>query len=353
MSEPVGLGASDAAVRWVGLRRHQAVVAVLGLGLAGAAVLHSWSSVPLGAGLALGASAIVVGDGRTIGEHAMAALGYLARRHWVVVTTLESGDDVALWADGDVAFRGFTLEHRGRLDLSGRDVGDARALAVLVDAAGAARGRQHLSWHVATAVDGTATALFLPLAAAPPEQWRPTRGLVGRLVGLAEGAPSASFLERFTYLRGPDHVLRVFRVSDFSAVARAALLEGALRAGDRADVAVHVDVVGAERSHRLAARAAHRVDSDDETSRAFGFRRSARTARSLERLSQREELVAAGRALVRLAVFVVVRAPTLDALGPRSAAVWREAHDAGLRLERGRGRQASWFRAQLPGGPGW
>jgi hypothetical protein len=353
MSEPVGLGEGDAEVRWVGLRRHQAVVVVLGVVLAGDAVLHSWAPVPLALGLSFGAAAIVVGDGRTIGEHVTVTLAYAARRHWRVVTALELGDEVALWADGEVAFRVFALEHCGRLDLSGRDDGDARALAALVDAAGAARGGQHLSWHVVRGDEGTHTVLVLPVAVASPENWRPAVGALCRLVGLEDGSLSASFLERFSYLRGPEHVRRVFRVSDFSAVSRSALLEGLLRIRESANVAVHVDVVGAERSHRLAARAVHRVGSDAETTRAFGFRRSARAVRALERLAQREDLVAAGRALVRVAVFVVVRAPTLDELRRRSDAVWREVHDGGLRLERGRGRQASWFRAQLPGGPGW
>lgn len=353
MSEPVGLGESDAEPRWVGLRRHQAVAVVLGIVLAGGAALHSWSPVPLTLGLALGAAAIVVGDGRTVGEHVAVALAYATRRHWRVVAAIELGDEVALWADGDVAFRTFSLEHRGRLDLSGRDAADARALAALVDAASAARGGQHLSWHVARGDEETATVLALPVAVAPPERWRPDLGPLPRLVGIDDGSLSASFLERFSYLRGPGHVRRVFRVADFSAVSRSALLEGLLRSREPADVVVHVDVVGAQRSHRLAARAVHRVGSDAQATRAFGFRRSARSVRAHERMAQREELVAAGRALVRVAVFVVVRAPTLSELRRRSAAVWREAHDGGLRLERGRGRQASWFRAQLPGGPGW
>jgi hypothetical protein len=33
--------------------------------------------------------------------------------------------------------------------------------------------------------------------------------------------------------------------------------------------------------------------------------------------------------------------------------VWRHAHDTGLRLDRGRGLQAAWYRAHLPGGLGW
>jgi hypothetical protein len=126
-----------------------------------------------------------------------------------------------------------------------------------------------------------------------------------------------------------------------------------LRAPVDLDLAVHVDVVAGGKGHRLAARAVHKMRSDDVSSRAAGFRRTARSSRSFERLTQREVLVASGRALMRLGVFVTVRGASLEDLQRRSAIVWRRAHDGGLRLERGRGCQSAWFRAQLPGGPGW
>jgi hypothetical protein len=160
--------------------------------------------------------------------------------------------------------------------------------------------------------------------------------------------------ERYSYLRTPDELLRVFRVRDFSSVPESKpLLEQLLRSPVALDVAVHVDVVAGAKAHRLVARAVHRVRSDDATSSAAGFRRSARTSRSFERLAQREVLVARGRALMRLGVFVVVSGASLEELERRSTAIWRRAHDSGLRLERGRARQYEWYRAQLPGGPGW
>jgi hypothetical protein len=146
----------------------------------------------------------------------------------------------------------------------------------------------------------------------------------------------------------------VFRVRDYSSVLESKpLLEHLLRCPVALDLSVHVEVIAGTKAHRLAARAVHRVRSDEITSSSAGFRRSARSSRSFERLVQRESLVAEGRALMRLGVFVVVGGTTLEELERRSAAVWRRAHDGGLRLERGRGRQCEWYRAQLPGGPGW
>ena len=172
-------------------------------------------------------------------------------------------------------------------------------------------------------------------------------------MGVSESI-SQRLLERFTYLRTPSELVRVYRVRDFSSVPRTrALLEQTLRSTVPFDVAVHLDVVAGAKAQRLAARAVHRVRSDDVTSSAAGFRRTARTSRNYERLAQREVLVASGRSLLRLAVFFVVRADSYEELQRRAALVWRGAHDAGLRLERGRGRQLSWYVAHLPGGPGW
>ncbi len=150
--------------------------------------------------------------------------------------------------------------------------------------------------------------------------------------------------------------MRVLRVRDFSAAPDGhALLERLQFASSTLDVVVHVDVVGGARAHRLAARAVHRVGSDDVTSSAAGFRRTAQSARALERLRQRESLVVEGAALLRVAVFVVVRASVTRSRAPRRdvKAVTRTALEAGLRCELGFGRQALWYCAQLPGAPGW
>jgi hypothetical protein len=172
-------------------------------------------------------------------------------------------------------------------------------------------------------------------------------------VGAGDSA-AHRLLERYTYLRTPNELVRVFRVRDFSSVPQTrALLEQTLRSSVPLSLAVHCDVVAGVKAQRLAAKAVHRVRSDEATSSAAGFRRTARTSRNYERLAQREVLVASGRSLLRVAVFLTVRGETLEEMQRRGRLVWRNAHDAGLRLERGHGRQLSWYVAQLPGGPGW
>ncbi|MGC2485219.1 MAG: hypothetical protein WA359_03125 [Acidimicrobiales bacterium] len=354
MSDLVALGPSDAQTRWIGIRRHQALLAMAGLGLAGSGVLaHHSSNAQIALGVVLLVLAVPTSGGPTVGEILVVALRYLARSRWNSFTIREFEDDVLLFAPHDVAFRSYELDHRGRLDLSGRDVALAEALIALVDAASAASEDQHVSHHVMRRGAHATSMLALPSSTPAPEGWRLRNSLAGQSVHLVEGSTVASY-ERFTYLRTDAELMRVFRVKDFSSVPDSkSLLEQLLRSPADVDVAVHVDVVAGAKAQRMAARAVHQMRSDDVTASAAGFRRTARASRGFERLAQREVLVANGRALVRLGVFVVVTAPSLEQLHQDCAVLWRRAHDGGLRLERGWGHQLEWFRAQLPGGLGW
>ena len=354
MSDLVALGPADAEARWIGIRRHQALLAVAGLVLAGVGLLARDScALEIAVGLALLGLAIPVGGGATAGEVVATALRYVARSRWSSLAIREFNGDVLLFAPHDVAFRAYELDHRGRLDLCGRDIALAESLIALVDAASAASQHQHVSQHVTRRGALATTMLTLPPSTSPPEGWRLRNSLAGTSVHLADES-SGEFYERFSYLRAGPEVLRIFRVADFSSVpASHSLLEHMLRAPVDVDVAVHVDVIAGAKAQRMAARAVHQVRSDEVTASGAGFRRSARASRGFERLAQREVLVANGRALVRLGVFVVVCASSLEQLHRDSAMLWRRAHDGGLRLERGWGRQLEWFRAQLPGGPGW
>jgi hypothetical protein len=354
MSNALGLGDSDAEARWIGIRRHQGLLVVAGFGLVSAWVMASTSPpAELVAGVLLLLSAIPMGDGQTVGEVIVVIGRYITRSRWRYMTIREFGDDLILWAPSDVAFRAYELDHRGRLDLSGRDVSVAESLAALVDAVSAGNENQHVSQHVMKRHGGTSTLLALPTEVHAPDGWRLRNSLAIDAVRVGDAA-SLQLFERFTYLRLPDQLVRVFRVRDFSSVPESrSFLEQILRAPVDLDLSVHVDVVAGVKAHRLAARAVHRVRSDEVTSSAAGFRRSARSSRSFERLAEREVLVASGRSLLRLGVFIVVSAESLEELQRCATVVWRRAHDGGLRLERGRGKQHEWFRAQLPGAPGW
>jgi hypothetical protein len=258
-----------------------------------------------------------------------------------------------LSARGEVAVRSYELLHRGRLDLSGRDQQNALALAEFVDALATSNDTWHFSQHVSSTPTGVTTLLAVPTGVIPPPNWRENDDLVRDVSGRGDRG-AEWLLERWSYLRDERGVARVLRVRDFSSAPEGqALLERMQFATTSLEVVVHADVVAGARAHRLAARAVHRAGSDDATSQAAGFRRTAQSVRSIDRLRQRESLVVEGAALLRIAVFIVIRANSLEDLRRDVKAVTRTSAESGLCCEPGFGRQAPWYCAQLAGGPGW
>jgi len=355
MSERLGLGVADGESRWIGVRRHQAGLVIAGAGLVGEWITQVHGVlIELVVGLTLLSCAVPTPNALTVGERVRIGVDYLVRSRWTSVHVTRRGDVVTIVARVAAVVRGFELQHRGRLDLSGRGQHNALALEEFADALATSDVTRHFSLHVRTSPDQVATLLAVPTDVSAPVGWTENAALALDVATTGEGAGVAWWLERWTYVRHARGVTRVLRVRDFSAVPDGrALLERLQFASSTLDVTVHVDVVGGDRAQRLAARAVHRVGSDEVTSRAAGFRRTAQSTRALERLRQRESMVAEGTALLRIAVFVAVRAASPQLLRHDVKAVTRAAFESGLRCEPGFGRQAPWYRAQLPGAPGW
>jgi hypothetical protein len=355
MSDLLGLGVADGESRWIGVRRHQAGLAIAGVGLIGEWITQAHGAfIEVVAGVALLACAAPTNDGLTVGERVRIGVGFVLRSRWTSIRASLRHGALTVVAHGEAVSRGFELQHRGRLDLSGRDHLNALALAEFADALPTSNDTRHISLHVRSSPTDVATLLVVPPNVTAPSGWREC---ADRALGAAAPGGVAGvtwLLERWSYVRDAAGVSRVLRVRDFSAVPDGhALLERLQFSSPTLDVVIHVDVVGALRAHRLAARAVHRVGSDDATSQSAGFRRTAQSTRTLERLRQRESLVVEGTALLRIAVFVVVRSASLSQLRRDVKAVTRSALEAGLRCEPGLGRQSAWYCAQLPGAPGW
>ncbi|HEY5093050.1 MAG TPA: hypothetical protein VII60_07270 [Acidimicrobiales bacterium] len=354
MSEFLGLGVADAESRWVGVRRHQAILVIAGLGLLGHWLTASNAPfVEAFVGVLCLACAAPTTDGLTIGEWSIIGLHFVVRSRWtsIHVDVSESENVMTVDARGEVRLRGFELVHRGRLDLSGRDHDNAVGLASFADALATSGATRHFSMHVLARRDVVSTLLALPEDVSPPAGWTPRTALATSCVGTHA---LEWMLERWAYVRISDQLIRVLRIRDFSSVPDGhALLEQIQFASTWLDVSLHVEVVAGTKAQRVAARAVHRMGSDDVATQAAGFRRTARSSRTLDRLRQREALVVEGAALLRVAVFLVIRASSLATLERDVASVTRLAFEAGLRCEPGQGRQALWYCAQLPGGPGW
>lgn len=355
MSEIIALGESDADARWIAIRRHQAVLVIVGLGLVGDWVVRASSQiVELIAGAALLLCAAPVHDGLTLGELLWVGGCFLTRSRWTLLGVVDERGALSLRARGQVRVRGYELRHRGRLDLSGRDLQVAQDLSDFADALATSERTSHVSVHVRSGGQRADTLLALREGTDAPSGWKENDELLLLLADLAAGDVPQWLLERWGYVRSLSGLVRVLRIRDFTAVPQGrALLERLQQTGSDVSVALHFDVVAGSRAQRLAGRAVHRGGSDSAASSLVGFRRTARAERSLRRLNEREALVSSGRALLKVAVYVSVRATTRAQLRDSVAHVLRRSHEAGLRCERGLGRQALWLSYQLPGGPGW
>ena len=343
MTERVGLGHSDADGRWLGLRPHQAVLAAVGVAVALEGIMQRSSVGWAGAVMVAGSPALA---GRSLAERVSDGARFLARRRVVRVSVVRLGDDALITASATASLAPAALQHRGRLDLTDADRAVAGALAAALGDASERTGARHVSLHTEPR---RGTLLAAAPGSAPPPGWRVDDGLLEVFAGLGD-AREGLWLERWGYLRDEAGVARVWRVGDLTAASEWSL---ASLARPGLTVAVHLEALSSARSRRRSEMLVHAERTDQIHDARIGRGRRARRQRDLARSRELEGDVAAGSPLAHLAVFVVARAPTLAALARRTAETESRARRLGLRLERGGGRQGPWFRAQLPGGPGW
>ena len=172
MSESVGLGEADAESRWVGIRRHQAALIILGLGLAGDWLVASHAqSGELALGLCFLAAALPVNDGLTAAEFLCVSALFVLRPPWMVVHTESRGRTMVVRARGKTNATGFELLHRGRLDLSGSDFELSERLVDLTKSLATSGEVDHASIHVRSATTSANTLLTLRTSALNPEGW--------------------------------------------------------------------------------------------------------------------------------------------------------------------------------------
>ena len=348
-SEVARLGESDVRLRWMGFFPHQAVVALLGVGVMVIGLFSgrsAWWWAPLS--VAAASLALPISAGDTLGQLVGTFLRFVARSRWHELEVLDIEQSTLIVAKGSINVRCYEFQHRGRLDLAESDRQLSQALRDLTDALAQRSNSSRVSLHLVHLGDTPVTVLALEPDVSAPRGWSDGVNLA-RMVACAP-----KVLERWSYLRHDTKLVRCYRVLDFSAVRPArSLLEGLQRETRTTNVSLMVEVLSSSRARRLTARAAHQLDSDVAAAAAVGFRRSARTRARQSRLERRENAVAQGRALLRVAVYATIEAADLSELRRAHESLWRGAHETGLRLERGFGQQFRWWSAQLPGGPSW
>lgn len=348
------LGESDAWPRWWGLARHRMVLVALAPVLGADALLRPGSRWWEWLAFAVTIAGAAPGPGSSSwGQWSAIHLRFLVRRRVRWISLESDGDALVVGARGSQRVWCYEFAHRGRLDLSQRDVVLASRLARMVESFAAGGEHTHVALHVDTGKESGAearTTLSVNVAAPTPSEWR-VRSNVGIPRSLSIGRTAV--LERRHYVRTPQCVLRTLRVSDFAAGRAQVALEVLGEYGSGVALSLHAGVVPISRARRLTARAVHRVGTDAEFARGAGFRWSARDQKGLDALREREDSVAQGAALCQWALYVVVSAESVRELGARVRETCDVARAAGMRLDLGVGVQGQWFTWQLPGGPGW
>jgi len=118
--------------------------------------------IELAVGIALLSCAAPTRDGLTVGERVRIGVDFMVRSRWTSVQVTKSGKVVTIVAHGAATVRGFELQHRGRLDLSGRDQQNVLALEEFADALATSKDTRHFSLHVRTSPNHVATLLAVP-----------------------------------------------------------------------------------------------------------------------------------------------------------------------------------------------
>ena len=333
MTEAIGLGRETATARWFGLRRDVALSGLLGAGLVAAWLVVARRDVAL---LALGVVVLSGAAPHDVGGTMVASLriaGRYAMRPHLVTLDVAEGGPLDRW--------GYSLVQFGRLDLNGDDVRVMKSVVRVVDALALQREPQR-AWVAAEAVAGRRdTLLCVPRDVTPEGPWQRLEGSRARL---HRSGPVSVAWEGWRHLTTADGVVAVLRVVEYRAGSTgAALLHDLVTSDVDSTTVVTLEVLPHDRGRRRTQRAAHRVRSDLEAGQLFGFRRSATATNELLRAHQQEARVAVGRALVDVAVSVVLWSTDATSLTARVDDVVARARSHGLVLSRGHGRQGPWW----------
>ena len=349
MTDAWGLGASDADARWVGVRRHQVVLALVTMACVGGLLFAPGASVGfigVGAGAALALVPLPSGD--TMATLFATGTRFGTRSRWSTLRYSLDGDIVTLRHRSAVSTTPVVLDHVGRLDLSGRDHDVVATMKECAQTLAATSSGGHVALIIEVAESETTTYLC---AKDPPSTagWRLGSAAPMR----ARSSEVRVVRERWRHLATVEGYAMTVRLRGFTPWTDRSPLAPMQLAGVPLTLALHCQVVPHLRAIRMTGRAVHRYSSDATAVSALGFRRSARSDMDLARVRAREERVASGHALMQVAVYVVIEAATVSQLRSHWDVVRGVCRENGLDVATGVGRQAQWFRWAQPGGLEW
>ena len=339
MTEHSTLSNSDAVPRWASLRRHQIALILVAAGALAMRLLVAPDARWLFVTICCVGLCVVIPSSSTVGEVVWTACRFAVRPRW---SHCLPSEHKGAHSPGTT----LELDQAGRLDLSGRDAVVTNQIRDVMSTM-TTRGS---GGHVCLQIEVASQVRTLLTASGISELpgWQPAN------FGSPFGDLTARWAMRESWrtVRTSFGVVTTLRVDAFAVQQHRSLLEVLQNSPVASVVYVHGHVVPAAVAVRLTGRAVHRQGGDAVAASALGFRRSAQGDRRLERLIERERLVAAGTPLVQLSVYVTIVGTTGAEVAANVATFVANVHQSGMRLSQGRGQQARWFRfAVMTGGP--
>lgn len=309
-------------------------------------------------GLFAGVAAVAAGlgagvPGSSLADYVVRTAQFLARSRWTPIELSREGATWRLVARGTREFRLVELHHDGRLDLSGEDASLDRDVTRTLERIALNSEASWVTWHLFARRHGATALLALPGDAPTPRLFLPVDE--SRLAGGVGGSATRAgwLLERWNYVRDDAGVAATFLILTSPATSHEAVLGELMPFGVERDATIAVRVESNARARARAGRQTHRWRANVAMIALGGFRQRASTDAATVSLESRERRVIEGRALLDVAVMVVVRGRTPRELELAATALRRDAARAGARLARGNGRHALWYCAHLFGSPAW
>ncbi len=296
---------------------------------------HGSMSIAL---LVLGGSALLFlpVDGESLGTWVTTAFRFISRSRWTACRYASEGSDTHLFLRGRRIQRWATATFLGRGDLTEIAGSQWRAFELML--------RQFASYDEPTRFalydyhyDGVpAASLWVDRETKWPAPWRAVT------VPHPWSLTSSWFREEWSYVRDATCFVASLRVladtTDVNSVfdrLRSPTAEW--------EVSLHGEVQPRRKALRRVRRASHATRSDDQLARTLGFSPSMQRAVEHRAVTEREQLVTQGDALLRIALLLTCRAGSVRELQQRVRTATAHARSTGVKTQRCWGQQIDLF----------
>ncbi len=322
------------------------VLGALGGGLSALALIVSGHGSIVMVLLLLGSSALLFLpiDSEPLGTWVGTVLRFVSRSRWTACRYERVGSATFLTLRGRRRQQWATATFRGRGELTDSASSQWRAFELLLRRYAAYDEPTRFALFEYQVDSSPETSLWADRVSEWPPPWRATTVPPPWMLA------SSWFREEWSCVRDASTYVATLRVIA-DAVDGSNLFDRLRAPAAEWEMSLHGEVQPRTKALRRVRRASHATRSDDQLARTFGFTPSVQRTLEHQSVVEREHLVTQGDALLRIALFMTCRAASLSELQQCVRVATTHARSAGVKTQRGWGRQMDWF-AHVHGGGG-